>query len=143
MTFFIWILITIGGTFLLVIPGVIWGVKYGLCGFAVMDKALSAREAIRFSGKITQGYKGKLFSCWLISVVSGQLALPLVLGLQLLFSGQELAPPFAELVDEKSSHTLVVWGLLLYLANVLVLSPWIGATFASAYNSLAHAKETR
>ena len=38
LTVFLYYLIVIGGTFLLVIPGIIWGMRYCLSLFAVLDR---------------------------------------------------------------------------------------------------------
>ncbi|MDD5085192.1 MAG: hypothetical protein PHE61_04005 [Candidatus Omnitrophica bacterium] len=117
-------LIVLGGIVLLIVPGIIWALKYGLCFFAVMDKNLRAREAIRFSGEITKGHKGKLFMLGLIAYLFGLLAYPFYIGIQGL--GEDLGPTF------------VVAGIVPYLVSVLVVTPWIGATAASAYDSLAN-----
>jgi uncharacterized membrane protein len=54
-------LIVAGGLVLLIVPGVIWGLKYGYSGFLVIDRKVDPIEALRESGQLTQGAKGKLF----------------------------------------------------------------------------------
>jgi len=54
-------LIVIGGLILLIVPGIIWGIKYGFFSYAIVDKDMGALEALRESGKITMGHKGQLF----------------------------------------------------------------------------------
>lgn len=54
-------LIVIGGLILLIVPGVIWGIKYSYFSYAIVDKDMGVVEALRESGKITMGYKGQLF----------------------------------------------------------------------------------
>lgn len=56
-------LVTIGGLFLLIIPGIIWGIKYQYTTYLIIDQGMSPIEAFKKSGKITQGQKMKLF--WL------------------------------------------------------------------------------
>jgi len=130
VTFFLFFLIVLGGFLLLVIPGIIWVLKYGLCLFAVMDKKLTASKAIQLSGRITKGHKGKLFGIYLISSLLSILMLPFSFGLQSTFLGQDIG------------STLIVAGFVPYLVGVFVITPWIGASFAAAYDSLALQEES-
>lgn len=59
----LYMLILTGGLILLIVPGIIWGIKYQFCAYLIIDKKLSPVEAIRKSGEMTLGNKGKLF--WL------------------------------------------------------------------------------
>ena len=125
LTYFACALITIGGMFLLVIPGIIWLVKYNLSLFAVLDGSLSARKAIRLSGKITYGYKGKLFIGGLIYLLIICLyAMPFLWGLFLREQG-----------SDKGNIFLAV-GIVPYLVGSALISPWLGTSWASAYDSL-------
>lgn len=54
-------LIVIGGLLLLIVPGIIWLLKYQFAMPLVVDKKLDITEAIRTSGEITKGHKGWLF----------------------------------------------------------------------------------
>lgn len=54
-------LIYIGGFLLLIIPGFIWLCKYYFPTFIVMDKNIPVIEAVKESGRITQGHKIKVF----------------------------------------------------------------------------------
>jgi uncharacterized membrane protein len=128
VTYILFTLIIVGGLILLVIPGIIWALKYSQSLYAVMDKKLSAREAIRFSGKITKGYKGKLFIAVLIAILLSLLAWPFSFGLQRLGSNYGLI--------------LLAVGIVPYLLTILIISPWISATFAAAYDSLASKYES-
>lgn len=60
-------LIVIGGLILLIVPGIIWAIKYQFFGYLVIDQNLDAVEAIKKSGAITKGSKGHLFLFWLAS----------------------------------------------------------------------------
>lgn len=122
-TFLLYTLIVTAGSFLLVIPGVVWAVKYFPCLFAVLDRSLSAGESIRFSGKITNGYKFKLFTMGLVILLMILLCLPLALGLQ----G----------VGANNGRSLMTVGIILYLVDVVLLGPWVTASMAAAYDSLA------
>ena len=54
-------LVVIAGLILLIVPGIIWGIKYQYTTYLIIDKGLGPIEAFKKSGKITQGYKMKLF----------------------------------------------------------------------------------
>ena len=127
LTCFLLFLIVLGGFFLLIIPGIIWSLKYGLSVYAVMDRNLSARQSIRFSGKITKGHKGKLFGAGVIGFLLGLLTMPFSFGLQRL--------------GENLGIILVAVGIVPYLVHLLVIIPWMGATGAAAYDSLAYGEE--
>lgn len=54
-------LIVIGGILLLIIPGIIWSVKYSFVTYLIVDKGMSPNEALHKSGEITNGSKWQLF----------------------------------------------------------------------------------
>ena len=54
-------LIIFVGTILLIIPGIIWAIKYMFFGYLIIDQKMGAIEALKASGKITMGYKWDLF----------------------------------------------------------------------------------
>jgi uncharacterized membrane protein len=54
-------LIVIGGLILLIVPGIIWAIKYQYFSYLIVDKNMKPMEAIRKSGEITMGNKGNLF----------------------------------------------------------------------------------
>jgi hypothetical protein len=80
-------LIVVGGLLLLIIPGVIWGLKYQFFTYALVDKELSVMEALQESSRLTQGHKGNIF------VLNILLSLIAMLGLLLLFIGLLVAMP--------------------------------------------------
>ena len=53
-------LIVLGGLILLIIPGFIWAIKFQYYGYLIIDKKLDAIEALKNSGKITNGVKWNL-----------------------------------------------------------------------------------
>jgi len=74
----LYVLIVAVGMVLLVVPGVIWGLKYAYAGFLVADKGLDPFEALRESGRLTQGVKGELLLFALVAFgvnIIGALAL--------------------------------------------------------------------
>jgi uncharacterized membrane protein len=54
-------LIVVGGMILLVIPGIIWAIKYMFFSYLMVDRRVGPMEAIKGSSAITKGVKGKLF----------------------------------------------------------------------------------
>ncbi|MBI5740936.1 MAG: hypothetical protein HZA16_09455 [Nitrospirae bacterium] len=58
---FLYFLIILGGLVLLIIPGVIWGVKFSLFAYFIVDKGMGPVEALRASGQATDGAKQDLF----------------------------------------------------------------------------------
>lgn len=54
-------LIVFVGIILLVVPGVIWALKYQFYGYLIIDKGLKPKEALAKSNEMTQGKLGKLF----------------------------------------------------------------------------------
>ena len=125
-------LIVIGGMFLFVIPGIIGFLKYGMSLFAIMDRQLSAREALGFSGRITKGYKRKLFVVGLIGgIISYMLGtLPSYFALQMQPPGDNMVP--------------ISWAGILVssILSILVITPLFGATIAAAYDSLSYKKDS-
>jgi len=53
-------LIVVAGFILLIVPGIIWSVKYCLCFYFVVDKGLGPVEALKASGSTTMGVKWEL-----------------------------------------------------------------------------------
>lgn len=62
LTSILYFLIVAGGLLLLVVPGVIWALRYGFATFLVLDKKTDPVEALRESGRLTRGVKGQLLA---------------------------------------------------------------------------------
>jgi uncharacterized membrane protein len=59
-------LIVLGGTILLIVPGVIWAVKFYYFNYLIIDKGLGPVEAIKKAGEMTNGSKNNLFLFFLL-----------------------------------------------------------------------------
>ncbi len=59
--YILYFLIVLGGLILLIVPGIIWAIKYSLFGFLIIDREMGPVEAIKASGRLTQDAKGDLF----------------------------------------------------------------------------------
>jgi uncharacterized membrane protein len=71
-------LIVFAGLILLIVPGIIWAIKYQFYGYYIVDKKMGPREALRASGNVTKGYKWSLFGLTLACLginILGALAL--------------------------------------------------------------------
>ena len=54
-------LIVLAGFILLIVPGIIWSVKFSLWGYFVVDKGLGPIKALKASSRTTMGVKWQLF----------------------------------------------------------------------------------
>jgi uncharacterized membrane protein len=57
------------GLVLLVIPGIIVAVVFGLYGWALIDKALDPIEALRHSSRITSGHRWEVFAFAVVAIL--------------------------------------------------------------------------
>jgi len=116
-------LIILGGLFLLIVPGIIFSLMFGMCVYAVMDKKMSAVESVKYSKKITKGYRGLIFVLYVAIGLLTLLGIPIAYGLQ------------------KLDSNLIFIGLIPYLINVVFVLPWTAAAAAAAYDSLVKKNE--
>ena len=80
-----------------------------------------------YSSAITRGYRWKLFVALLAASALNALSVPFSMGLQK--------------IGEGGAAPLLIFGAVPLLACMFVVTPWIGPSFASAYESLCTAKE--
>jgi uncharacterized membrane protein len=59
--FLLYVLIVTAGLFLLIVPGIIWAVKYQFFGYFIINQGMTPRQALSRSGKLTKGAKSYLF----------------------------------------------------------------------------------
>ncbi len=62
----LYILIILAGVILLIVPGIVWAVKFSLCYYFVIDKGLGPVEALKASSRTTMGVKWQLFGFFLL-----------------------------------------------------------------------------
>ena len=123
ITFMITTIIVLTGLVLLLIPGIIWLLKYGLSLFVVMDIELNPYQAIKRSAEITKGYKAKLFWLLLTGLVLFVLTWPFAFGLQNIGSSK--------------GNLYMLVGIIPYLVGFLLVAPWLTAAWATAYDTLS------
>ncbi|MBT3817491.1 MAG: hypothetical protein HOE80_04525 [Candidatus Magasanikbacteria bacterium] len=78
-------LIIIGGFILLIVPGIIWGIKYSQAFYLLVDKKLDWKEALTKSGEITMNKKWGLLGYYIIMTLVNVLGM-LAFGVGLLVS---------------------------------------------------------
>ncbi|RJQ19298.1 MAG: DUF975 family protein [Nitrospiraceae bacterium] len=62
----VYALIIIGGLMLFIVPGVIWGIRFSMFPYFILEKGLGPIEALKASGETTAGAKWDLFLLWLL-----------------------------------------------------------------------------
>ena len=55
-------LIVLGGFILLIVPGIVWSLKYFLAPYFALDKGMSYKDALKASAKATDGLKLKVLA---------------------------------------------------------------------------------
>jgi len=145
-----YILVVMVGSFLLIIPGIIWAFKYLLATYAVMDKSMYASDAMSYSGRITKGYKLRLLELMLVGTGIGMLLMPAWPIWDLVMPEPKLAMPMCagsaacagsamdlvELIPAGWQMPLDVLGALIYPVSLFVVTPWLAASMAAAYDEL-------
>jgi hypothetical protein len=71
----LFLLIILGGLLLLVIPGIIWSVKYQFASFLIVDRNLGIKEAFKESAGITEDVKWQVFLFFLLVLAINLLGL--------------------------------------------------------------------
>lgn len=120
-------LIVVAGFLLFLIPGIIWSIKYGTGLVSVLDKKLSPLQAFRFSAKITNGFKRKLFALNFLAIICILPQLPFYYALH---------SPAITWHDSFMQISFVT-----YCLSIFVLGPWISIAFLTAYNNLCNIDE--
>ncbi len=64
-----YVLIVLAGILLLVVPGIVWGIKYQFYSYHIVDEGTGVIESLKRSGEITNGAKGGLW--WLFLALLG------------------------------------------------------------------------
>lgn len=67
ITAFCYSIICLLGTILLIIPGIIWGIKYSYADLIVVDSESTALEALKASARLTQGLKWDILFFYFIA----------------------------------------------------------------------------
>lgn len=116
---FLYGILILVGTVLLVIPGIYFAVKYCLYIYALMDDNKNEYSSLKYSALLTQGYKIKIFIFSLLALI---LTAPgSIFSISLSFPN--------------ASSFMVL--LPFYLVTIFIISPWLIATSAVMYFQLS------
>ncbi|MFQ5888369.1 MAG: hypothetical protein ACE5HY_06700, partial [Candidatus Hydrothermarchaeales archaeon] len=78
----LFLLIVLAGMILLIVPGIIWGMKYMFFSYFIVDKGLGPIKSLKESSAITDGFKWDLFCFFLFFLGIYFLGyLPLLIGM--------------------------------------------------------------
>lgn len=78
-------LIVLAGSILLIVPGIVWGIKFGFFSYAMVDKNLGVVASLKESARLTNGSKWNLFLLGLVIALINCIG-ALALGVGLLVS---------------------------------------------------------
>jgi uncharacterized membrane protein len=92
--------IIVVGIILLIVPGIIWALRYCFVPYLIMDKGLDVAASLKESARITYGHKWQLF--WLAILM----ALVNILGFICLFVGLLVSIPVTALAFVHAYRTL-------------------------------------
>ncbi len=107
------------GAFLFIIPGIYAVLRLGMSIFIVVDKETSLTDSLKFSAKITNGHEGKLLVYYGILLgLYGLAVFPYLIGM-----------------GHLGAFTTSVFNF--------VITPVLGVTYASAYDSLLYLYEEK
>jgi uncharacterized membrane protein len=67
VSYLIYSIIVFVGFVLLVFPAIIWGTRYSLYGYFIIDKGAGPIEALKLSAKATMGAKWDIFGFWVVA----------------------------------------------------------------------------
>ncbi len=71
----LYVLIFLGGILLLIVPGIIWSIKFALYPYFVIDKGLGPIDALKASSRTTLGAKWQLFGFIVLCIVINTIGL--------------------------------------------------------------------
>jgi len=89
----LYLLIVLGGLFLLIIPGIVWGIRYVFAPFLVIMEGISGREALSSSKAITTGRMGGILGRQFVFGLLSYLVITLPLALLILLIEVVLGKP--------------------------------------------------
>jgi len=122
LNFYLFVIITIG-SILFLIPGLFWFTKYSWSIYSLMDKKHSVLQSLRYSGRITEGYKLVLFVL-------------LMMGLSCVF----LNFPFLKDLSNPStdwSQPGIQIHIIMYIVSIAFYMPYFAILYAVAYDELS------
>lgn len=123
--------VTVLGLLLFVVPGIVWGLKYGFSLMVVVDRRYSVIDALRMSAQLTYGYRKKLFGLFVIATAASAACIPWMQSVRNMSHGGD--------VDFRA----LIARLTPYVMYCLVVLPWLMCAAATAYDELLRRYEQR
>jgi len=115
--------ITMGGAFMLIVPGVVLYLAFCFSEYAVVDRRTGVKESFKLSAAITDGWKSRLFMVFTLILLVNLLVPDIYL----------ITGP---LKNPSASLDLKPWTVAAAALKTLVFMPWLSLAMARAYNFL-------
>jgi uncharacterized membrane protein len=129
---FIYGLMVAVGLLLLIVPGIYLGLKYQFFGYLIVDRGMGPFEALKESGRLTDGAKKDLFVFWL-ALICGILVIMLVLGLLVALP---VGLIMAVISEDLVPIFVIVISLITTIINIMVIAPITNLAMADIYKTL-------
>ena len=109
-TGFLLVLILVAGMILLIVPGIIWGIRYGFALYAVIVEGISGRRALSRSAALVEGRWRSILNRVVGTTFLSLLAIAIPMGLLTVLIGNVFGKLFAEAIQVFSQ--IISWELL-------------------------------
>lgn len=120
------------GLLFLIVPGIYLGLKYQFFGYLIVDRGMGPFEALKESGRLTEGAKTDLFVFWL-SLFCGILVIMIVLGLLIALP---IGLLMAAISEDLVPILAIVISLITTIINIMVIAPITNHAMADIYKTL-------
>lgn len=130
-SFFYGLMVAVG-FLLLIVPGIFLALKYQFYGYLITDRGMGPFEALKESGRLTEGAKKDLFVFWL-SLICGILVIMIILGLLVALPVGLIMAVISE--DLVPIFTIAI-SLITTIINIVVIAPITNLALADIYKTL-------
>jgi uncharacterized membrane protein len=120
------------GLLLLIVPGIFLAMKYQFYGYLITERGMGPFEALKESGRLTDGAKKDLFVFWL-ALICGILVIMLVLGLLVALP---VGLMMAVISEDLVPIFVIVVSLITTIIDTMVLVPITNLAMADIYKTL-------
>ena len=111
-------LIVMGGTLLLIVPGIILAIIYAFSSYAVIDKKMGVMDSFKYSAAITLNYRVKIFAIFLLTILVHLLTPPIIK---------------FKMTETVYQTNFTLQALLGYGLITFIFIPWLKMSMAKAY----------
>jgi uncharacterized membrane protein len=120
------------GFILLIVPGIYLALKYMFYGYLIVDKGLGPIEALKESGRMTQGAKKNIIVYWL-TLWCGMIVIMLILGLFVAAPAGFIA---AAISKDLVPVFVAIANIITMIINLLIIVPITKLSMADVYRIL-------